>query len=236
MPERIAPDDLIPMDAFHGETIEIDLVYADANHPENIFGIAAYRKDARLILHRELARIVLKTARLLNERHGWMLVLKDGLRTVEAQRTLMDTDIVRRNPHWLEEPRLLSAPGQGAHPRGMAIDVSVKNSNGWPVDMGTLFDAMVPESARAYDWFAPEILQNRAWLEKAFAEAAASLSLPLLPLPSEWWDFRLPASYNGAYEPLSDDDLPDALKMCRGGENTDAPDFGQLAKDIVLSI
>ena len=224
------------MDLFHGEPIAIDLVYAKTDHPENIFGIAAYHKDARLILHKELARIVLKTARLLQEHYGWALVLKDGLRTVEAQRALMDTDIVRRNPHWLEEPRLLSAPGQGAHPRGMAIDVSVNEADGTPVDMGTLFDAMVPESARNYDGFPPDILQNRSTLEEAFAEAAQALSLPLLALPSEWWDFRLPASYNGLYEPLSDDDLPDCLKMCSGGKNTDAPDFGRLAKDILLSI
>jgi zinc D-Ala-D-Ala dipeptidase len=224
------------MDMFVGEALEIDLVYADARHPENIFDIAVYHKHARLILHRELARIVLKTSRILKERYGWTLVLKDGLRTIEAQRALMDTDIVRRNPHWLEEPRLLSGPGQGAHPRGMAIDVSVKDAHGTPVNMGTLFDAMVPESARAYGAFSPEILQNRAVLEQAFVESATSLSTPLLPLPSEWWDFRLPASYNGLYEPLSDGDLPDGLKMCKQGGNIETPDFTQLAKDILLSI
>lgn len=219
-----------------GEPIVIDMVYADANHPENIFGIAAYHAKARLILHKELARIVIKASRLLKEQYDWTLVLKDGLRTIEAQRALMDTDIVRRNPHWLEEPRLLSGPGQGAHPRGMAIDVSVNNAAGTPIDMGTPFDAMVPESARDYKGFQAHILRNRAKLEKAFVESAASLSLPLLPLPSEWWDFRLPASYNGLYNPLSDDDLPEELKMCHAGDGADTPDYTQLAKNVLLSI
>lgn len=225
------------MDAFTPrEPIAIDLVYADAAHPENVFALAAYHSKARLTLHRDLARVVLKTARILHERHGWILVLKDGLRPIEAQRALMDTDIVRRNPHWLEEPRLLSGPGQGAHPRGMAIDVSAKEKDGGPVDMGTLFDAMVPESARSHDGFTDDILQNRVWLENAFREAGEALGLPVHPLSSEWWDFRFPSSYSNAYAPLSDADLPDPLKMCTSGEDKGDMDFTQLAKDILLSI
>ena len=225
------------MDVFCGsEPIAIDLVYAQAQHPENIFGIAAYHNKARLILHRDLARVVLKTARLLNERYTWTLVLKDGLRTIEAQEILIHTEIVRQNPHWLEEPRLLSGPGQGAHPRGMAIDVSVKDAQGSAVNMGTVFDAMVPESARAYAGFAPNILRNRQTLEDAFVEAGDRLSLPVLPLPSEWWDFRFPASYNGRYAPLSDKDLPECLKMIVKSENSEPADFERLAKDIVSSI
>lgn len=225
------------MDLFRDEALAIDLVYANASHPENIFDIHAYHKHARLILHKDLARVVIATARQLNKEHGWTLVLKDGLRTIEAQSALIETDIVRKNPHWLGEPRLLSGPGQGAHPRGMAIDVSVLDAHGQPVDMGTVFDAMVPESARAYDGFAPDILKHRQILEQAFTEAAASLSLPMLPLPSEWWDFRLPASHTAHLAPLSDDDLPVSLKMCGvDGPTQPEPDFERLAKDILLSI
>ncbi len=221
------------MDIFKDEPIGIDLVYANAQHPENIFGVAAYHKNARLALHRDLARIVLLTARLLHERHGWTLILKDGLRPVEAQSALMNTGIVKRNPHWLQEPRLLSGPGQGAHPRGMAIDVSVAG-----VDMGTVFDAMVAESARDYTGFGVTILQNRKYLEDAFTEAAKKLRLPLLPLPSEWWDFRLPASYNTVFAPLSDMDLPSPLRMCGEAAPDTAWDahFDGLAKTLPLSL
>lgn len=233
MPEAIDPLDLVPMDIFGDEPLSIDLVYANAAHPENIFGRAVYAQGARLILHRDLARIVLLTARLLHTRHGWTLVLKDGLRPVEAQAALMETDIVKRNPHWLQEPRLLSGPGQGAHPRGMAIDVSVKG-----VSMGTAFDAMVADSARDYTGFDEGILQNRRQLESGFADAAAKLGLPLLALPSEWWDFRLPATYHTRFSALSDADLPPPLKMCA----TAAPDaewdahFDGLAKTLPLSL
>ncbi len=218
--------------------IAVDVVYAKADHAENIFDLAPYHPDARLILHKDLARVVLKTAQLLHQRHGWTLVLKDGLRPIEAQRDLMDTDIVRRNPHWLEEPRLLSAPGQGAHPRGMAIDVSANEANGAPVDMGTLFDAMVPESARDYDGFSEDILQNRAQLEAAFVESGEALSLPILPLESEWWDFRFKRDHMGRFEPLADADLPPSLQMGRGfkGDAAEEARLEQLAKDILLSL
>lgn len=237
MPEVIAPHDLIPMDVFCGsEPISIDLVYAQAGHPENIFGIAAYHPQARLSLHRDMARVVLKAARTLNASHGWILILKDGLRTIEAQKILIDTDIVRQNPHWLSEPRLLSGPGQGAHPRGMAIDVSVKDAYGSTVDMGTVFDAMVPESARDYHDFTKAVQDNRQRLEESFVAAGEALSLPILPLPSEWWDFRFPASHNGQFAPLSDHDLPDALKMTATGPDVEMIGFERLAKDILSSL
>ena len=121
MPDKLDPRDLVPMDIFPDEPFVIDLVYARKDHPENIFGTAVYHENARLVLQRDLARITLKVARTLHAKHGWTLVLKDGLRPIEAQAALMETAIVKRNPHWLSEPRLLSGPGQGAHPRGMAI-------------------------------------------------------------------------------------------------------------------
>lgn len=221
------------MDIFPGEPFAIEVVYANKDHPENIFGSAVYHKDARLILHRDLARIVIGTARKLHKDYGWTLILKDGLRPIEAQAALMETDIVKHNPHWLGEPRLLSGPGQGAHPRGMAIDVSVDR-----IDMGTTFDAMVPESARSYTGFSPDILKNRERLESAFMESAADLNLPLLPLPSEWWDFRLAREHSGRFDPLSDAGLPLPLKVCSKPQSDAAWDahFADLAKSISLSV
>jgi len=233
VPETIAASDLVPMDVFEGEPVKIDLVYADAGHKQNIFKIAAYDKKARLILHKDLARIVLLVARNLYKNHGWVLVLKDGLRPVEAQQRLVETDIVKANPHWLQEPRLLSGPGQGAHPRGMAADVSCEDKNGTPVDMGTVFDEMTAQSARAYDGFEPHILNNRKILEGAFMNTAETLSLPMLPIPSEWWDFRFPGTHSGLFAPITDAELPPGLKICSAPAKGD---FEQLAKSILMSI
>jgi D-alanyl-D-alanine dipeptidase len=134
---------------------------------------------------------------------------------VEAQAAMQETIIVKAHPEWSDGPnRLLSKPGQGGHPRGMAVDVAVEDiatSQAW--DMGTVFDTMTVQSARGYTGFPAHILENRQKLEKAFTDGAVSLNLPLLPLPSEWWDFRFPASYSETYAPLSDIDLPDNIRM-----------------------
>lgn len=214
MADKIPVTDLVPMDLFRNEPIKIDIVYADAAHPQNIFKTALYRKDARLTLHKDLARIVVAVARDLYARDNSILLLKDGLRTIEGQTLMNDTQIVKDNPQWVREPgRLISPPGVGAHPRGMAIDVSLETKEGTLVDMGTVFDEMTEASARDYQGFDPHILQNRTILEEFFMKQAARLNLPMLPLPSEWWDFRFPRSHYEQWAPLSDADLPPALKM-----------------------
>lgn len=220
MTREIAPEDLLPMNDFAiTHPLRIDLVYADAAHPENIFRTALYRDDARLYLHRDFAPVVLRAALFMQQRHGAILVLKDGLRPIEAQAAMQDTAIVRANPHWSDGPvRLLSKPGQGGHPRGMAVDVGVVGVDGRAWDMGTAFDALSADpdynpAARDFTDLPQAVLDNRARLEAAFVDAAAAHNRPLLPLPSEWWDFRFPASVSEQYAPVSDQSLPPEQKM-----------------------
>ena len=117
--------------------------------------------------------------------------------------------------------RLLSPPGGGAHPRGMAIDLSALDEKGNLLDMGTVFDHLAANSApennpahRAYKSLGKTAAQNRKSLSNAMNEAAQALNIPLFPLPQEWWDFRLPAEIYQAYAPLSDTDLPPEMRMC----------------------
>ncbi|HEY8190037.1 MAG TPA: D-Ala-D-Ala dipeptidase, partial [Micavibrio sp.] len=119
----ILPTDLIAMDTVAKETpLRIDLVYAQAAHPENIFKQALYRPQARLWLHREFAAVVTLAAKRCHEATGLVFVLKDGMRPIEAQILMRETPIVKANPHWIQDPtRLLSDPGKGGHPRGMAV-------------------------------------------------------------------------------------------------------------------
>lgn len=241
LPEKIPPQDLIPMDLFAAtEPLKIDLVYANAQHPDNIFKTALYQAHVRLSLHRDMARIVISVSRRLWSSHRYKLVLLDGLRTTDAEQIAVDTPAVKENPAWLEGPNvLLSKPGTGAHPRGMAIDVAVMDDKDQLIDMGTCFDHMTAESARAFEGFSQTILNNRKILEDAFVTEAARVNLPMLPLPAEWWDFRFPRSYYERWAPLSDADLPDPLKMCAAPSNhTDEwqERFDKSAKDVLNSL
>lgn len=221
-PAMIGAGDLVVMNGLSAkEPIRIDLVYAQPHHPENIFGCAIYRPDAPFILHKDLAAVTVAAARDLYVRHGYISVLMDGLRPVEAQTAMQETDIAKRNPHWFEEPRLLSPPGRGGHPRGMAVDIVLVKQDGTRVDMGTPFDYLSEDrahnpAARAYTNFPPEILENRRVLKDAMVRAAAGLGLPLLPLPSEWWDFRFPAETYNRFAPLHDAELPPEFRMSAG--------------------
>lgn len=240
--QLISPSDLVPMELFTGrEPIEIDLVYADANHPRNIFGEALYQQDSKLWAHRDIAAITLLAARILHRKTNYRFSLKDCLRTTEAQAAMGKTQIVKDNPDWIQEPnRMISPPGSGAHPLGMAIDVCVLDTDDREINMGTYFDEMDRKSYRSCTDLPDKVLANRKLLEDAFTESARALKFDFLPLPEEWWDFRFPVDVYQKYQPLSDETLPQQMQMTRRIENG-IPDFGDdhfqaLADHIISAI
>lgn len=215
----ISPEDLVPMDVFVGtEPLQIHVDYAHANN--ELFKEVIYRQDARLWLHKDLAKITVLAARICKTDHGYSFILYDGLRTTEAQQKMLETKRVQDNPHWLEEPRLLSPPGAGGHPRGMAIDIELLDENNQRLDMGTVFDYLAEDSSpehnpahRNYVNLTDEVKQNRAMLTDSMVKAANLLGLPLLPLPEEWWDFRMLPSISDSFRPISDSHLPPQMRM-----------------------
>jgi D-alanyl-D-alanine dipeptidase len=217
--KKIDPARFVPMDIFeYTGWLRVDLAYAGRAS----FCGPVYRAGARLWLHDDLAAVTLLAARTVHRKHGLRLVVYDGLRTVTAQEAMLETPVVRANPHWLEgDDRVLSSPGMGGHPRGMAVDVSLEDAAGHLLDMGTDFDEFPegssgPDHNRAHRAYAalPEIVkENRAILEGAMTDAALALGLPLLPLPVEWWDFRFPADTVRAHTPVDDRDLPPQMRM-----------------------
>lgn len=217
----IAPDHLVAMDEnISAVPMKIDLVYAQADHPENIFKETIYKSDARLWLHRDMSEIVFKAAELCYQDHGYVFILRDGLRPVEAQQAMQETEIVKQHPEWCTgENRLLSKPGQGGHPRGMAIDITLETKSGETVPMGTGFDEFtkkdcgMPVAHRDNQDLSADVLQNRKLLEDAMVQAAQICGKEILPLPQEWWDFRFKADIVTKYMPISDADLPDDMKM-----------------------
>ena len=72
----IQPHDLVAMDDLADSVpLRVDLVYADAAHPENVFTQALYRSDAKLWLHRDFAGIVTLAARRCFNEQGLIFVL-----------------------------------------------------------------------------------------------------------------------------------------------------------------
>ncbi|MFH1158852.1 MAG: M15 family metallopeptidase [Pseudomonadota bacterium] len=223
--KRISPSELVAFDDFAGtHPVRVDPVYAQPLHLDNMFKTAIYTPDAKIWGHRDLVAIVLAASRICFENTGWIFEIKDCLRPVEAQALMGETEIVKAHPQWLEEPRLLSPPGTGGHPRGMAVDIILVDGNGKEIDMGTRFDYLTEDrannpAARGTTRFGDDesrnrrILANRRVLEESMMQAAAAAGRKILPLPEEWWDFRFPPGHYNLYEPLRDADLPPEMRM-----------------------
>lgn len=214
----ISPDDLVCMNDYAWEhPLAVELAYARDDNL--LFGEQIYRTGAKLWLYKDLAKIVIEAARRVFKETGGVLVLYDGLRVVEAQESMMETRRVKNNPGWLEEPRLLSSPGVGGHPRGMAVDVSIKDMHGKLLDMGTPFDFLAENQMAAVNPAHREhphdekIIDNRKLLDDVMMGAAAQTGVALEGLPQEWWDYRFPSSVYEQYAPISDADLPDHMKL-----------------------
>lgn len=218
---QIDPSELLPFDVYTEKyPLRVDLVYAQPAHKDNIFKTGIYRPDAKMWGHRDLVPIVLRAAEICYAESKYIFELKDCLRTTDAQQKMLETDVVKANPSWLEEPgRLLSPPGKGGHPRGMAVDIILIHENGSAVDMGTAFDYFAKDyricnpSGRDYKDFSAEILRNRQILEDSMMQAAKEAGRALLPLPQEWWDFRFPYAYTNQFSPVSDGDLSPSMRM-----------------------
>ena len=209
-------DSLVIIHPESSPAIIIDMPYCDATHPENVFGMALSKEDAPFILTEQLAEIVLDVAYALHEEKGWYLCLKDGLRPTESQALMNQSPLVQKNPHWANV--LISQPGQGAHPRGCAVDVTLLDEHKKIIDMGTAFDYFSTDldnnpAARDYKNLSSDILEKRAYLTHLFETSAKELELPIFPLPSEWWDYRFPLDQYKDFPALSNDDLPNEYKM-----------------------
>jgi D-alanyl-D-alanine dipeptidase len=217
-------DQLAPMDLFLDDyPIAIDIVYKNAEHPNNNFG-KVYRDGVRLWLHKDLAAITLLAATIANKEFEWTMTLYDGLRTTTSQATMFDTDTVKsKSKEW--QKTFISAPGGGSHPRGLAIDTLPTKDNEL-VRMGSEFDDLANDeknnpAARYYFNFGKnrdEIFSNRYKLQVAFQAATDALGHSLWQntlglYPDEIWHHDLYIARRDEFPVISDAHLPRSMRM-----------------------
>ena len=131
--------------------VDLDLRYAT---PDNLTGAAIYHR-ALCLLHADAAA-ALQRAVALAQPLGLRLRLFDGYRPVEAQWRLWQA---------LPDPVFIADPRQGSnHSRGIAIDLTLADAAGRPLDLGTGFDDMTPQSHHARLDVAPEAQRWRLLL------------------------------------------------------------------------
>lgn len=163
--------------------VDLDLVYAT---PGNLTGVAIYRRPVCLLHPAAADR--LRAAVALARGIGCRLRVYDAFRPVEAQWRLWHAF---PDPAYIADPRIGSS-----HSRGVAVDLTLADAAGRPLDMGTGFDDMTDRSHHARTDLTVEQQRNRAALLGVMVAAGWE------HYAFEWWHYQLPDA--GRYPALTD--------------------------------
>lgn len=144
---------------------------------DNFTGHPLYKKP-KCFLHKEAAQALKKSIELA-AKYKLKIKIFDAFRPLEIQRKL-----------WAKypDPEFISNPdtGKTPHCRGIAIDMTLMDSGGVELDMGTDFDAFTPLSHHGSDGISDKAKENRLLLLDIMHAAG------WLHNPKEWWHYQLP--------------------------------------------
>jgi zinc D-Ala-D-Ala dipeptidase len=165
-------------------TIRVELKYA-CDH--NFMRTDVYGHLRKCFLRREAAVKLVKASECLRAKHpGWSLLVADGFRPRRVQRRMWQ--LVEGTPMqgYVANPRYGSM-----HNYGCAVDLTIADSTGAPLDMGTPIDHFGPlAQPRLEDEYlrkgelTQEQITNRRLL-RSVMEAAG-----FHPISIEWWHFN----------------------------------------------
>ncbi len=137
---------------------------------------------------------------------GMRLLFVEGYRPPALQRRYFETysaELSAQHPNWPEErlraaaSRYVSPPEIAPHSAGAAVDLTLADTDGHELDLGTPMNANPEDSAGACYTHAPNISPDarthRKILSKALSEAG------LVNYPTEWWHW----SYGDRYWALT---------------------------------
>lgn len=159
--------------------------------------------------------------------NGIHFLIKEGYRSLEVQELAFNRSLQRVKEHsasqdleylTAEASKYVAPPHVAPHPTGGAIDVTLIDSNGIELDMGTPFDAVPHETNNATFFDATNIsleaVQNRQTL------AHALQSVGFVNYFTEWWHWSYGDKYWAAmknmdeslYNHVTDQELARLLK------------------------
>ena len=178
------------------ENIYLDIRYASEN---NFMKKNVYKDFNRAYLHKIAAdKLAKANSMILNKNKNKRIVLFDCLRPRSAQRVLWK--FVENTPMEI----YVANPDRGSvHNFGMAIDLTLADSNGNHLDMGTEFDSFTELAQPVQEKFmlknnllTQEQYENRSLLRSVMEEAG------FYSIKHEWWHFdaEVPAIVRSNFE------------------------------------
>jgi len=163
--------------------VALQIAYAG---PDNFTGAPVYQRDA-CYLNTEAASCLNRAVDLA--RHiGFRLRVFDAYRPTEAQWQL-----------WTHtpDPNFVADPRRGSpHSRGAAVDLTLEDETGRPLEMGTPFDDFTVQSHHGRTDIGPGAQRNRALLLGIMTAAGWDY------YQNEWWHYQL---FNARRYPLLSD-------------------------------
>lgn len=167
-------------------TFIIRLMYAT---PDNFTGQLLYNELKEAYLHPDAAKALLEAHLLLKAQYpSYRLIIYDAARPMSVQKKMWD--VVKGTSKYI----YVSNPsrGGGLHNYGLAVDISIADSLGHPLPMGTEVDYMGAASHITNEAqlvkegrITQQERENRILLRQVMKGAG------FRALPSEWWHFNL---------------------------------------------
>lgn len=171
--------------------VALDLRYATAN---NVCGIKLY-STATCYLHQNAAKALLKAIEIAAS-HNLRFKIFDGFRPIKVQQFMFD-----KFPDDGENGGFVSNPKTGSipHCRGVAIDLTLIDSSGNELDMGSDFDEFTDLAFHNCKRVSLVAKSNRELLMEIMTKAGWDF------YSKEWWHYQL---FNAReYEAVKDDSL-----------------------------
>lgn len=152
-------------------TIRTDVKYATTN---NFTGKVLYPTN-KVYLRKVVADSISKVQKYLQSKYNLSIKIFDGYRPLSVQWKLWEI---------VPDDRYVADPRKGSrHNRGAAIDLTLIDSLGNELDMGTPYDDFTEKAHRDYKNFPDHVLKNRLILDEAM------IRFGFEPLSTEWWHF-----------------------------------------------
>jgi D-alanyl-D-alanine dipeptidase len=108
---------------------------------------------------------------------GYKIMLFDCYRPLDIQKKMWQ---IVSNPNYVADPNKGSI-----HNRGGAVDITLVDSTGVAIDMGTAFDFFGIEASHDFENLSEEVKENRRLLRKIMTRSGFRI------FESEWWHYNL---------------------------------------------
>jgi len=163
------------------------LVYLVYSTPDNFTGKDLYGHISTCYLRKEAALKLDKAQQYLNRLNkGYDLLVYDGLRPRNVQYTMWDILKGTTKQKYVANPKTGSI-----HNYGVAVDLTITDENGMPIDMGTPFDFFGELAQPRYEAkflksgkLTPKQIKNRELLRDVMTHAGFK------GISIEWWHFN----------------------------------------------